>query len=58
MRIITKIVISALGAQILLSNLGYSLKESIIYAFFISVITSLLSEISDKLTYIIKNLIK
>lgn len=58
MRLITKVIISAFGAQILIINLGYSLNDSIIYAFFISVIASLLSEISDKLTYIIKKLIK
>lgn len=58
MRLITKILCTTLGGQILIANLGYSLKESMIYAFFIAIIASLLSEISDKLSYIIKKLIK
>lgn len=58
MRLITKIICSTLGAQILFANIGFTTRESFVYAIFVAVITSLLSEISDKLTYIIKKLIK
>ena len=58
MRLLLKLISTFAGSQIFLSNLGYTFIESMTYALFISSAICLLSEISDKLSEIIKHLNK